>query len=171
MNIIKHFNTITKHRFIVMKLCFKCGIYKRGLLHDLSKYSPTEFFEGAKYFCGDGSPIKKCRLKNGYSKAWLHHIGRNKHHPEYWIDYPNFIMMPYEYLVESICDRIAACKVYNKNNYKQSDPLNYWNKTKNSFPANEKVAKFYDIVFTDLANKGENFILNKIYLSNVYKSL
>ena len=35
---IKHFITITKHRHLVMKLCFKMGLYKQGLLHDLSKY-------------------------------------------------------------------------------------------------------------------------------------
>ena len=45
---IKHFNLITKHRWIVFKLCVKAGIPFRGLLHDLSKYSPTEFIESVK---------------------------------------------------------------------------------------------------------------------------
>ena len=44
----KHFKTITKHKFLVMRQCFKVGLYWQGLTHDLSKYSPTEFFVGAK---------------------------------------------------------------------------------------------------------------------------
>lgn len=86
-NIIKHFNLVNKHRFIVFKLCLKAGIPFRGLVHDLSKYSFTEFFESAKYFTGNCSPIKICKKDIGYSKAWLHHKGRNKHHHEYWYDY------------------------------------------------------------------------------------
>ena len=54
---IMHFVTITKHIYYVRKFCFKCGFYKRGLLHDLSKYSPIEFFSSAKYFQGNRSPI------------------------------------------------------------------------------------------------------------------
>ena len=82
MHIIKHFITITSHRFKVMNMCFKCGLYRRGLVHDLSKYSKTEFLEGAKYYVGTSSPISKCRQETGKSLAWLHHKGRNPHHPE-----------------------------------------------------------------------------------------
>ena len=39
MHIFKHFMTITKHRFLVLKYCFKAGLYRQGLAHDLSKYS------------------------------------------------------------------------------------------------------------------------------------
>lgn len=28
---------------MVLRYCFKCGLYKQGLLHDLSKYGITEF--------------------------------------------------------------------------------------------------------------------------------
>ena len=82
-----HFKTITKHRFLVMKYCFRCGLYWQGLIHDLSKYSPVEFWIGAKYYQGDHSPNDEERRDKGYSSAWLHHKGRNKHHLEYWIDY------------------------------------------------------------------------------------
>lgn len=47
MNAWGHFKTITSHKLLVMKYCFKVGLYKQGLLHDLSKYSPTEFLVGA----------------------------------------------------------------------------------------------------------------------------
>ena len=85
-NIIKHFITITKHRHLVMKLCFKMGIYKQGLLHDLSKYSFVEFFTSAKYYVGTYSPTISERKDKGYSDIWMHHKGRNKHHFEYWED-------------------------------------------------------------------------------------
>jgi hypothetical protein len=86
-HMIKHFNTITKHRHKVIVHCFKAGILWQGLRHDLSKYSPTEFLEGAKFYLGYKSPTEEARAVNGYSKAWMHHKGRNKHHFEYWTDY------------------------------------------------------------------------------------
>ncbi|MBQ8828170.1 MAG: catalase, partial [Clostridia bacterium] len=87
MHFIKHFMTITKHRHIVMLHCFKAGIVWRGLMHDLSKYSPTEFIPGARYYQGTRSPNAKERELFGYSKAWIHHKGRNRHHYEYWRDF------------------------------------------------------------------------------------
>ena len=43
MRPLAHFKTITHHRHLVRKYCFAVGLYWRGLTHDLSKYSPTEF--------------------------------------------------------------------------------------------------------------------------------
>ena len=83
---IKHFCTITRHRLLVCKHCFKLGLYWQGLTHDLSKYSPEEFWTGVRYYQGDRSPNAAEREVIGFSKAWLHHKGRNKHHFEYWID-------------------------------------------------------------------------------------
>ena len=135
MNAIKHFITITKHRHLVMKLCFKMGIYKQGLLHDLSKYSPTEFINSAKYYAGTHSPTITERQDKGYSDIWIHHKGRNKHHYEYWYDYSYKeekyvpIKIPIQYVKEMICDRIAASKVYLKNKYTSSSALEYFNRT------------------------------------------
>ena len=83
----EHFRTITYHRKLVRQNCFRVGLYRQGLMHDLSKYSPTEFLVGARYFQGDRSPNNAEREAKGYSSSWLHHKGRNKHHFEYWIDY------------------------------------------------------------------------------------
>ena len=83
----KHLKTINHHKMLVMKGCFRVGLYKQGLLHDLSKYMPSEFLVGCKYYQGDVSPNNAEREDRGYSSAWLHHKGRNKHHMEYWIDY------------------------------------------------------------------------------------
>ena len=125
-----HLHTINKHRSLVRKHCFKCGLYFQGLTHDLSKYSPVEFFNGVKYYQGFRSPTMLERETIGYSKAWLHHRGRNKHHPEYWTDILEDgkygpVLMPIKYLKESLCDRIAASKIYLKKEYNNSSALNY----------------------------------------------
>lgn len=137
MNIIGHFQTITNHRKLVRKYCFAVGLYRQGLFHDLSKYSPTEFWVGAKYFQGDRSPNNAEREAKGYSSSWLHHKGRNKHHNEYWIDYSGKhdtifagMEMPLRYVVEMFMDRIAACRIYQKDAYTQKSPLLYYNRGK-----------------------------------------
>ena len=128
-----HFKTINTHKLTVMRYCFKAGLYKQGLLHDLSKYSPTEFLVGVRYFDGSKSPNSVERDEKGYSSAWLHHKGRNKHHFEYWIDNkPDGdkkmagIKMPVKYVVEMFCDRIAACRVYLKDKYTDASPYEYY---------------------------------------------
>ena len=105
INACKHFNTITKHRHKVIKHCFKAGILWQGCLHDLSKYSFHEFIVGAKYYQGTRSPNEAEREAKGYSSAWMHHKGRNKHHFEYWTDYNTKtrtiepVKMPMNYLI------------------------------------------------------------------------
>lgn len=133
MQIVKHFMTITKHRRLVRQGCFKVGLYWRGLVHDLSKYSPSEFWTGAKYYQGYRSPNNAEREAVGYSGAWLHHKGRNKHHFEYWMDYSatelkGFVpaKMPTKYIVEMFMDRVAACKNYNGTKYTDADPYQYY---------------------------------------------
>ena len=110
-----HLKTIGEHRRLVRKFCFKCGLYKQGLTHDLSKYSFSELIPSIRYYQGYRSPYTREKELNGYSLGWLHHKGRNKHHWEYWWDKIDGkwqpIKIPQNYVVESICDRIAACKV------------------------------------------------------------
>ena len=132
MNFIGHFKTITRHRHEVIKNCFRAGIGYQGLFHDLSKYSPSEFIIGAKYYTGTKSPNDKEREVFGYSAAWMHHKGRNKHHFEYWYDYNREtkriepVKMPLKYMKEMLCDRIAASKIYQGENYNTSHPLDYF---------------------------------------------
>ena len=137
MHIWQHFLTITRHRHKVIVHCFKAGIGWQGLRHDLSKYSPTEFIAGAKNYLGNRSPNEKERERYGFSRAWLHHQGRNKHHFEYWIDFSNDRTkglvgnkMPLKYVAEMVCDRIAACKVYRGENYSSGAAWEYYAFTK-----------------------------------------
>ena len=128
-NAVHHFRTINRHKREVMKNCFRVGLYKQGLLHDLSKYSWTEFKTGVKYYQGYRSPNTAERLETGLCEAWLHHKGRNKHHFEYWVDYDTKkkatmvgCRMPYRYVAEMFCDRVAASKVYKGADYDDSCP-------------------------------------------------
>ncbi len=127
-----HFLTITRHRHAVIRNCARAGILWQGLRHDLSKYSPVEFCEGARFWQGDRSPNDKAREVNGHSQAWMHHMGRNRHHFEYWRDYSKVthkmtpVEMPLRYVVEMFCDRVAASKVYMGDSYNDSKPLEYF---------------------------------------------
>lgn len=126
-----HLSTITRHRHRVIAHCAKAGILWQGLFHDLSKYSPEEFFEGVRYFDGTHSPTEDARRINGASKAWMHHKGRNRHHWEYWTDFNlaekryTAVPMPRRYLAEMLCDRIAASKIYKREAYTDAAPLDY----------------------------------------------
>lgn len=172
VNFFKHLHTVNKHRLYVFKLSIKAGIPIRGLLHDLSKYSPTEFWEGVKYYNGKRSPISVCKKENGYSEAWLHHKGRNKHHFEYWIDLATedkTPIIPYKYAVEMICDTLAASLVYNGKEWKQDTPLNYFNKRKDKEYINPKIQEFLLTVYKQVASDGIDKVVTSNNLKKIYK--
>ena len=152
-----------------MELCFKLGLYRQGILHDLSKYSPVEFFVGAKYYQGTRSPNDAEREKKGYSSAWLHHKGRNKHHLEYWIDYGlgeghamTGMKMPVKYVVEMFCDRVAASKNYRGSNYTDADPYNYYQKSKTHYIIHPETASLLESMLIMLKNDGEEKTIDYI---------
>ena len=132
----KHFKTVCKHKAVVYNECKACGIKWQGIIHDLSKFSHTEFAPSAKYFQGNRSPIEAEKEALGYSDAWLHHKAHNKHHWEYWCDYNNDTgevfphRIPKKYVVEMLCDWIGAGKIYSKGKWTQAEPLNYYNKVR-----------------------------------------
>ena len=151
-----HLRTIQTHRKWVRRYCFMAGIPWRGLTHDLSKYSPTEFFESARYWTGISSPINEAKKDLGYSKAWLHHRGHNKHHWAYWADnfseglvvYP----MPMNDFVEMVCDFLAAGRAYRGNQFTYTGERTWWinDKQKGNKAMNEKNKHMLDIIFADL---------------------
>ena len=164
-----HMHTINTHKMLVMRHCFKAGLYKQGLLHDLSKYMPVELFAGIKYYQGFRSPNAAQKEAEGYSKAWLHHKGINKHHMEYWIDYsidPKQGMvgmeMPVKYVVEMFCDRVAACKVYKGEDYKDSSAYEYYLKGRHKYIINEKSDELLKKLLIMLAEKGEDYTFKYI---------
>lgn len=168
-----HLHTINRHRRLVRKHCFKVGLYRQGLIHDLSKYSPTEFFVGVKYFQGMRSPNVAERNNIGYSTAWMHHKGRNKHHYEYWTDYSietsnplEYMKMPKRYFVESIMDRIAASKVYAGKSYTDSASLDYLLTRDSESHMNRENHEELVRLLTLLAKKGEKYFFS--YIKNEY---
>lgn len=158
-----HFKTITYHKLLVMEGCFKVGLYWQGIIHDLSKYSPSEFIVGVRYWQGDRSPNNAEREKIGYSSAWLHHKGRNKHHYEYWMDYSTHDVegtikpapMPTRYVIEMFMDRIAACKVYHKDAYTDKDALLYYQSSKTPPPLHPKTKSQLEFLLQMLSDYGE----------------
>ena len=173
MKALNHLQTINHHKKLVMLNCFKVGLYKQGLLHDLSKYSWVEFSAGIKYYRGDISPNGIQKINEGLSYAWLHHKSVNKHHIEYWIDpdAPEPPLLPYKYAVECVCDKLAASKTYNGNNYSPEKALDHWVRVGCKVNGNPRTMAFIERVFTDLVKYGEKHVLNRKYMKATYKEI
>lgn len=171
MNALKHLRTINRHKKLVMKGCFAVGLYRQGLLHDLSKYTPAEFLIGCKYYQGTMSPNNAERADRGYSSAWLHHKGRNKHHMEYWIDYgvPEEkdgkiehkgmcgMKMPLRYAVEMYVDRVAASKNYQRSRYTDRSALDYYLHGRQFHVLHEDTRALLELLLYMLAARGEQY--------------
>ncbi|MCH5278336.1 MAG: catalase [Christensenellaceae bacterium] len=157
----KHFVTITKHRHQVIKNCFRAGIPMQGLKHDLSKYSPSEFLTSARHYVGTRSPNELEREKYGFSYAWMHHKGRNRHHFEYWTDYSPItkqmspVKMPLRFVVEMFCDRVAASKIYKGQAYTDSAPYEYFMRGKARTLMHPETAELTKKLLTMLKDEGE----------------
>ena len=157
-----HLATITKHRHKVIAHCAKAGILLQGLRHDLSKYSPTEFWQGVRFFDGTHSPTEDERRTLGFSLAWMHHKGRNRHHWEYWTDYSMAekryvpMPMPRRYLAEMLCDRIAASKIYKGKAYTDAAPLEYLLGGKMRDSMHPQTRELLERFLTQLRDEGED---------------
>ena len=171
---IAHFRTITHHRHVVCRECFQVGLYWQGLTHDLSKYSPTEFWVGARYYQGTRSPNNAEREDKGLSTSWLHHKGRNRHHYEYWMDYSAkrhdgiagsgiiACRMPLRYVMEMFMDRIAASKTYNGAAYKDTDPIAYYRRGDTRQFLHPDPADLLESLLVLLAEEGEEKAFAKV---------
>ena len=164
-NAAGHLKTVVRHKYLVAQGCFAVGLYRQGILHDLSKFSPTEFMVGARYWQGNRSPNNAERETIGYSSSWLHHKGRNRHHYEYWVDY-NLrgeidgqvlipVKMPGRYVVEMLMDRIAASKVYKGDTYTDASALEYYRGGRPELLMHPETAALLEKLLTMLAEKGE----------------
>ena len=167
MDFFGHLRTINHHKMLVTKTCFRVGLYRQGILHDLSKYHPVEFIPGGIYYQGTRSPISREQELNGYSKGWLHHKGRNPHHFEYWIDYtPSSqgvklvgMKMPKKYVAEMVIDRICASKNYQKEKYDDSSALVYYMNGRGAMLVDEETDFLAIYLLTILSEKGEEYLL------------
>ena len=131
--------TITRHRHKVMYHCLRCGILWQGMRHDLSKYSPTEFLPGARFYLGDRSPTEGERREYGYSKAWMHQA----------------VEMPLKYVKEMFCDRVAAGKIYLDDKYTNDNPIEYFLKGNAKTSMHPNTAKLLEGWLMMLQQEGE----------------
>lgn len=154
-NTFKHLGKILKHKYWVFYYCCKAGIPWRGIKHDMSKFSPTEFWESVRYYQGNRSPIDACKEDKGVSKAWMHHKGRNSHHYEYWID--NFdnggkaLIMPFEDVLEMLCDYLGAGRAYMGKQFSYRAEYHWWvEKQKKPLKMHPVVEWFITTVLSDM---------------------
>ena len=171
IKLMKHIGLVIRHKNKVFIHCVKCGIVWRGIMHDMSKFSPTELFESAKYYQGNHSPISACRKDKGYSYAWLHHKARNRHHLEYWVDEECETPppIPYKFIVECICDKLAATKTYRGKTYDPAQALWHFQTYGNNVDCDKGALEFIEQALTDLRDHGEKYILNKKYMKANYE--
>lgn len=169
MHPFRHLKTITHHHHLVMCGCFRCGLYRQGIVHDLSKLSFVEFWSGAKYYQGNRSPNSAQREAEGYTSAWLHHKGRNKHHLEYWLDYSRAgefpmagMRMPEKYVAEMVCDRIAASKTYRGTAYVQSAPWDYYERSRDRLLLHPETRSQLESCLILLRDEGEDAMFDYI---------
>ena len=179
-NIFGHIKTILIHKYYVFIYCCKLGIPYQGIIHDLSKFSPTELKESIKFYQkGKSSPIPIIKQQNGFSLAWQHHKGRNKHHYEYWTDnYDNgttTIKMPYKYVLELVADYLAAAKTYNGKNFTIQQEINWWNQNKNNKLIHKEtkllISYIFDTINTDGFKTMRQLNVKDIYEDNLTKFL
>ena len=163
------------------KYCFKFGLYRQGLLHDLSKFNPKEFWTSVKYYQGNRSPIEAEKEDKGYSYAWLHHWHNNKHHWLHWVDFDvnqklTPYQIPYRYVIEAICDWIGAGKAYKGKKFNWSEPYEYYrdhtriNEEISSKIFHPKTRYLYDTILTDIKDKGIEKVI-KYHKSGIYKKI
>lgn len=179
-NSIAHLRIVLKHKKEVFKAMCLVGHPIQGLLHDMSKFHPIEFWESVRYFNqGKGSPIEVSKRVKGHSRAWFHHRGVNPHHSQYWVDisFGEVIPceMPWKYIVESVCDTIAAGKTYLGDKWTNSSPINYFNSRdcKSFFAPFTRFA--LKTIYEDISVMGWEAVARKLdynsHLKNSYKGL
>lgn len=171
-NTFKHLNKILTHKRWVAHYCFMCGRYWQGITHDLSKFSFVEFWESVKYYQGTRSPINACKEDKGYSMAWFHHRGRNKHHWEFWMDdfekgsIPK--KMPFKYALEMICDYLGAGKAYAGDNFTMDGEYNWWLSKKDIVKMHKDTFVFTCEIMDHMKKYGiEETLKNKEYINEL----
>lgn len=103
---IKYLKYAILHKWIVFKECAKRGQLWRGLVHDLSKFLPCEYFPYVDHFYGVNN-------QSAFDHAWNRHQKSNKHHWQYWVltpddGEPKALEIPRHYVIELVSDWYSA---------------------------------------------------------------
>ena len=177
--LFKHLKTIIIHKYYVFLYMCKCGMPIQGLLHDMSKFSPSELLTNAKYYEDGISPIDVQKKALGYAKAWFHHKGHNPHHYEYWMDKFDdgcyTTRMPFKYAVEAICDSMAANKAYLKDKSNAETLYEWWKKVSAKtarHPDNKRFCNLvYQRILTDYEHTGKTKIPSMEFMEYTYNKI
>ena len=119
---------------LVMKNCFRCGLYWQGLTHDLSKLAPVEFWAGAKYWQGTCSPNNA--PDGDHAMAGMR--------------------MPARYVAEMVCDRIAASKNYKGDKYTDAAAWEYYDRSRDHYILHPETRKELETCLLILRDEGED---------------
>lgn len=109
MNYIQYLSYVFRHKWFVFLAGLKVGVPLWQLAtHDLSKFSPSEFFPYANFFYRP-----KDSGGDAFNMAWLLHQRRNPHHWQHWVlmqdDGPALpLPMPEKYAREMVADWAGA---------------------------------------------------------------
>ena len=110
MHCLRYLKYVLRHKWFVFIECARRGLVWRGLVHDLSKFQPSEFFPYARHFYGDG------KNKAAFDFAWLLHQKRNRHHWQWWVlpeyDGMKVISMGRKDVLEMFCDWKGAGRAH-----------------------------------------------------------
>jgi hypothetical protein len=130
---LKYLSYVIRHKLFVFIASRRVGGVSlfRALIHDWTKFLPSEWEPYVTYFYGDkkidsnesNAAIRKfgcCESapygfyrKERFNKAWLYHQKRNKHHWQYWMlqnDGGEYfpLPMPLKYAHEMVADWMGA---------------------------------------------------------------
>ncbi len=117
-NYLRYGSYVFRHKWHVLVQCWRFGILWRGLIHDWSKLTFTEWFDYARVFGAKETPRGSDGAYNptvvpGFDHAWLSHIHHNKHHWQFWILFGDVgservLEMPRKYAFEMVADWVGA---------------------------------------------------------------
>lgn len=128
---MKHFRYLRYviiHKWFVLLACWRRGLWWQGIIHDWSKFLPSEWFAYADFFYGfkptdndrsraiavlgyDPYPSHQtiADRRFAFDVAWLKHQHRSPHHWQHWVLREDSgatltLEMPKRYAMEMICD-------------------------------------------------------------------
>jgi len=148
---LKYLSYVLRHKYFVFIECCKVGLFWRGLVHDLSKFRPSEWFSYTEFFYGEygwkrGSDQRPPQeIDDAFDFAWLFHQHRNPHHWQFWIRKGDdgtirVFPMPDKYRKEMLCDWKGAGKAITGSN----DSKNWYLANKDRMVLHEETRKWIE---------------------------
>ena len=171
-----HLKTVLKHKYWVFRYAWMAGIPFRGIIHDFSKFSPTEFCKSVKWYNGKQSPVACEREVMGFSEIWLHHRGHNSHHFEYWVYWVDkdkdkdlgdggviVPIMPFKDALEMVCDWLGAGRAYLGTDFSMTKQIEYFDRATNSPFIHPQTKLFVWLMYQGLANASDKKAMKKVF--------